>query len=119
MKPLLYTAVPLLALFAAAQAQQPAGKPLAWAYPVPDPTPAATADNAPKQLPGSGKSFTQAQIDDQFKPPDWYPNEHAPLPRLVSRAPSLTWRLSVHLQRVFRGPTTAAAPPLMRRLPDV
>lgn len=83
MKTLLYAAVPLLTLFAAAQAQQPAGKPLSWAYPVPDPTPAGTANNAPKTLPGSGKSYTQAQIDDQFKPPDWFPDEHAPLPRVV------------------------------------
>ena len=69
----------------AAQSQQPqqAGKDLVWAYPVPDPPPTATDDKAPKKLPGSAKSYTQAQIDDQFNPPDWYPNEHGALPKVV------------------------------------
>ena len=51
----------------AAQSQQPqqAGKDLVWAYPVPDPPPTATDDKAPKKLPGSAKSYTQAQIDDR------------------------------------------------------
>ena len=50
----------------AAQSQQPqqAGKDLVWAYPVPDPPPTATDDKAPKKLPGSAKSYTQAQIDE-------------------------------------------------------
>src|ERR1035441_7498748 len=74
----------VLAVFAAgAQAPQPARKAFAWAYPVPDPPPSAGADTGPKTLPGSTKSYTQAQIDDQFKPPDWFPQEHGPLPRVV------------------------------------
>jgi cytochrome c553 len=68
----------------AGQSQQPqAGKGLIWAYPVPDPTPAANDDKAPKKLPGSSKQYTQAQIDDQFNPPDWYPEEHGALPKVV------------------------------------
>ena len=66
-----------------AQTPQTAAKSLVWAYPVPDPNQNGPADNKPKSLAGSTKSYTQAQIDDQFKPPDWFPNEHAPLPRVV------------------------------------
>jgi cytochrome c553 len=76
-------------LFAAAipmQAQQ--GKDLNWAYPVPDPqTPGAAGARADtkKTLPGSSRSYTQAQIDDQFNPPDWFPDEHGPLPNVVQK----------------------------------
>jgi cytochrome c553 len=54
-----------------------------WAYPS---TPKAEPlDNvALRQMPGSTKQFTQAQIDDQFNPPDWYPDEHPPMPPIVA-----------------------------------
>ena len=43
--------------------------------------PAQPQDNVVlKSLPGSSKQYTQAQIDDVFNPPDWFPNEHPPLP---------------------------------------
>ena len=84
MKALICVVVPILSVFAAgAQAQQATGKSFGWAYPVPDPPPPASADNGPKKVPGSSKTYTQAQIDDQFKPPDWFPGEHGPLPRVV------------------------------------
>lgn len=35
-------------------------------------------------MPGSTKSYTQAQIDDGFNPPDWYPQDHAPMPDVVA-----------------------------------
>ncbi len=80
----------LLALAAVAYSQQQSGpseqaKTLIWAYPVPDKAPPAAADNTPKHIPGSTKAYTQAQIDDQFNPPDWFPDEHGPLPRLLTR----------------------------------
>jgi len=37
-----------------------------------------------KQMPGSAKKYTQAQIDDGFNPPDWFPEEHPPMPEIVS-----------------------------------
>ncbi len=86
MKNLACALIALLALFAAkghSQQQQKAG-PLVWAYPVPDPAPATTADKGPKRLPGSSKSYTQAEIDNLYGPPDWYPNEHGPLPKVVA-----------------------------------
>ena len=41
-------------------------------------------DTQPRHRPGSNKAYTQAQIDDIFNPPDWYPDEHPPMPELVS-----------------------------------
>jgi cytochrome c553 len=54
-----------------------------WAYPV---NPPATPPDAttPKTLPGSTKSYTQAQIDDGFNPPDWYPQDHPAMPEVVA-----------------------------------
>ena len=51
-----------------------------WAYPVnpPGKPPDATK---PLHLPGSNKAYTQAQIDDGFNPPDWYPEDHPPCRR--------------------------------------
>ena len=46
--------------------------------------PEGPENNQPRQRPGSDKSYTQAQIDDIFNPPDWYPNEHPPMPQLVA-----------------------------------
>jgi cytochrome c553 len=82
-------AIPLLGLLALPAAQLALVKPVQaadlpeWAYPV---TPAAKPVDAvkPIKLPGSDKSYTQAQIDDGFNPPDWYPQDHAPLPDVVA-----------------------------------
>jgi cytochrome c553 len=54
-----------------------------WAYPAngsASPRDAAT----PLSLPGSAKTYTQAQIDDGFNPPDWYPEDHRPMPDVVA-----------------------------------
>jgi cytochrome c553 len=55
-----------------------------WAYPT-APPPGAPPDNTVKKtLPGSTKSYTAAQINDRFGPPDWYPEDHAPMPSIVA-----------------------------------
>ena len=54
-----------------------------WAYPV-NPPPPQLDNVTPKSLPGSSKQYTQAQIDDPFNPPDWFPDEHPPLPSVVA-----------------------------------
>lgn len=56
---------------------------LDWAYPV-TPQPEPLNNTIQKQLPGSLKKYTQAQIDDPFNPPDWFPNEHPPMPEIVA-----------------------------------
>jgi len=56
---------------------------LDWAYPpTPKPEPADTV--VQKQMPGSTKKYTQAQIEAAFDPPDWYPDEHPPMPDVVA-----------------------------------
>jgi cytochrome c553 len=73
------------------------GPPPAWAYgfpsaapaapPAPAAAPAAAApapDVTPRQLPGSGGSFTLAQIRDGFGPADWFPGDHPAMPEIVA-----------------------------------
>lgn len=69
--------------FAAATSAATADNP-EWAYPV-NPPPAKLDDAIKKSVPGSAKQYTQAQIDDRFNPPDWFPDEHAPMPESVAR----------------------------------
>ena len=66
--------------------QQPAapGREPSWAFhaingavPAEEPT--------PKNLPGSAKAYTPAQIDDLSNPPDWFPDEHSPAPSIVQK----------------------------------
>jgi cytochrome c553 len=54
-----------------------------WAYP-PTPKPVPLDNVVMKTVPGSTKQYTQAQIDDPFNPPDWFPDEHAPMPEVVA-----------------------------------
>jgi cytochrome c553 len=56
---------------------------LDWAYP-PSPKPAPVDDVVHKQMPGSARKYTQAQIDAFFDVPDWYPEEHPSMPPIVA-----------------------------------
>src|SRR5438874_8191377 len=91
--------------FSAAKAQS--GKALVWAYPVPDKAPGTSEDAGPKRLPGSSKSYTQQQIDDQFNPPDWFPEEHGPLPKLLQRGVQAQACGSCHLMSGLGHPESA------------
>jgi cytochrome c553 len=66
-----------------AHAQAPAQPLPEWAYPV-APAPKPPDATKPIALPGSTKQYTQAQIDNRFGPPDWYPEDHAPMPEVVA-----------------------------------
>jgi cytochrome c553 len=59
------------------------GHDLSWAFAVPDRVQPAEIDTGPRHVPGSSKSYTPAQIDDLFNPPDWFPEEHGPLPSII------------------------------------
>ena len=83
MKHSMWMSIAALAVFAVSAYGQAAR--LEWAYPVPDKNPPPAGPDSPKHLPNSTKAYTQAQIDDQFAPPDWYPNEHGPLPNVVEK----------------------------------
>jgi cytochrome c553 len=55
-----------------------------WAYP---PTPKGKGAPDKEKLltvPGSQKQYTAAQIGNGFNPPDWFPNEHPPMPAAVA-----------------------------------
>ena len=55
----------------------------AWAYPVVPPSPAFDSVT-PKSMPGSDRQYTEAQIEDDYNPPDWFPQDHPPMPKVVA-----------------------------------
>jgi cytochrome c553 len=56
-----------------------------WAFPVRDKVqPVIDERVGPQHVPGSSKSYTQDQIDNFVDVPDWFPDEHAPMPKIVS-----------------------------------
>jgi cytochrome c553 len=76
---------PLIVSPAGAQTlPQGSGKDLSWAFPVTDRVQPVEQDTGPRHIPGSSKTFTLAQIDDLFNPPDWFPEEHGPLPSIIA-----------------------------------
>jgi cytochrome c553 len=66
-----------------AQQAPPAGREPSWAFPAINGS--LPAEEGPKNVPGSTKSYTPAQIDDLQNPPDWLPDEHPPAPPLVQK----------------------------------
>ena len=54
-----------------------------WAYPVNPPLSQFDA-SVPRRLPDSDRSYTQAQIENDFAPPDWFPEDHPPMPAVVA-----------------------------------
>lgn len=63
-----------------------------------------------RQLPGSTKSFTYKQIEDEFSPKDWFPNEHPPMPAIVAfgRKPDVPACAQCHLASGMGHPEGAA-----------
>jgi cytochrome c553 len=56
-----------------------------WAFPVRDKAaPKLDERTGPIRVPGSTKTYTQDQIDDHMNPPDWFPDEHPMMPRVVA-----------------------------------
>jgi cytochrome c553 len=105
MKHLICASITLLSIAMGVQAQP--GKDLTWAYPTPDKAPPGTGEAGPKKIPGSTRSFTQTQIDDQFNPPDWFPDEHSPLPKVVKSGIQAQACGSCHLMSGMGHPESA------------
>jgi cytochrome c553 len=103
-----------------------AGRP-DWAFPSKpaEAVPAVPDAGKPKQVAGSTKSFLQSQIDDPMNPPDWFPDEHAPLPQVVAHGGSKGGRacMGCHLPTGLGHPENSRLPGstaayLMRQLAD-
>jgi cytochrome c553 len=81
-------AVLLLVFAIPAAPQQPAAPmPPGWAFPFGEQVAKSLRkeEPGPLKVPGSAKTYTEAQIDDGFNPPDWFPDEHPPMPQVVAR----------------------------------
>ena len=88
----------LLALVTSVRADPAAPDvPPPWAYgfktpppalPAPRSTAAPAAPAAPDptlhRLPGTDRTFTAAEIRNNFAPADWYPGDHPPMPDIVA-----------------------------------
>jgi len=61
---------------------------LDWAYPKFDPNhpPSGIDVNAPRTIPGSDKTYTLLEIDDDLNPPVWFPDDNPPMPKIVIHA---------------------------------
>ncbi len=77
---------PLLALATAAQnpTSVPNGLP-SWAYNIPDKVQPPTVETpGPVHIPGSTKVYDAPKVGSNASPPDWFPDEHGPAPRIVT-----------------------------------
>jgi cytochrome c553 len=55
-----------------------------WAYNIPDKVQPPTVKPAgPIRVPGSTKVYDAKEVDNNANPPDWFPEEHGPAPRVV------------------------------------
>jgi cytochrome c553 len=84
MKKILCVCILIFAISIGLHSQQQPGKDLSWAFPV------KNGDLPPeepgsKSIPGTTKTYTQAQIDDLLNAPDWFPQEHGPAPQIVQK----------------------------------
>jgi cytochrome c553 len=79
-----------------------------WAYPPAQAAnvPAEKDTGKPLQAPGSAKFYTRAQIDSQMDSPDWFPDEHPPMPAIVAHGNGTTVRACIgcHLPHGFGHP---------------
>ena len=80
----------------------------------------------PLKIPGSARTYTQAQIDDGFNPPDWFPDEHPPMPQVVARGGGKDVRAcaNCHLTTGMGHPESAivtgfSVPYFMRQIEDM
>jgi cytochrome c553 len=77
--------ISLFAMAPAAQAPQaiPNGLP-SWAYNIPDAVqPPSEAPTGRIHAPGSSREYDAAMVAGNANPPDWFPDEHGPAPRIV------------------------------------
>jgi cytochrome c553 len=67
---------------------------MAWAFPLnPPPDPDARKPDMHKALhvPGSTRTYALADYDDMHGAPDWFPQDHPPMPRIVAHGNGDAW----------------------------
>jgi cytochrome c553/ketosteroid isomerase-like protein len=67
---------------------------MAWAFPLNPPAdPGAPKPDMHKALhvPGSTRTYTLADYDDMHGAPDWFPQDHPPMPRIVAHGRGDAW----------------------------
>ena len=104
---------------------QPATEPLpVWAYPTQPPAPRDAGGPAPRRtedeamhVPGSPASYTKQQIPDLFTVPDWFPQDHGPMPASVAdgRKPDVPSCGHCHLPNGLGRPENASVAGLSER----
>jgi len=98
--------IPLLCLACGLQAQT---RP-SWAFLNPDKEqPPAKEEAGPVHIPDSSKTYTAAEIDNLTNPPDWFPEEHGAVPKVVQGGAGSTALAcgSCHLMRGQGHPESA------------
>jgi len=91
--------------------------PPAWAFPVNPPSkssPAGPKDpDKVEHVAGSRVTYTDRQLDDETFVPDWFPAEHAAIPRIVMNGRKPAWPCAMcHMITGNGGPAEAALPGL-------
>jgi cytochrome c553 len=68
-----------------------------WAFPPKEQQAVAAASNVnqPMQVPGSSRAYTRAEVNAQMSPPDWFPDEHPPMPEIVAHGNGTTVRACI------------------------
>jgi cytochrome c553 len=88
-----------------------AGEPPSWAYPsTPQGFQRAPDDGSKRRVPGSTREYTYAEIEDSFKPADWHPTDHPPMPDPVGqgRTPDVRACSWCHLPNGLGHPQSAS-----------
>jgi cytochrome c553 len=85
-----------------------------WAFPPPGVTGAPRQPDTGelKRVPGSTRTYTQSQIDSVNNPPDWFPDEHPPMPDIVAhgRGSAVRACISCHLSTGHGHPENSRLP---------
>jgi len=100
------TLLPLMCLAWGLQAQT---RP-SWAFLTPDKQqPTVTEEAGPIRIPDSTKTYLPKEIENLANPPDWFPDEHGAVPKVVAGAPGSTALAcgSCHLMRGQGHPESA------------
>jgi cytochrome c553 len=92
---------------------------MAWAFPLnPPPDPLAPKPDMQELLrvPGSARTYRLADYDHMFGAPDWFPQDHPPMPRVVARGRGKAWACAYcHLPNGQGRPENAALAALPQR----